>query len=102
MRAECGNCADGEEGVRSPFLTSAKAVRFRHEQRVSRGDVDGEICHALMAKRAPPPSAPLEVLSFQLPLGLLLAPHVMAGARVVNASWWGHMRDDDHDSMTSS
>ena len=31
----------GEKGARSPFLTPAKAVRFRHEQRVSRGDVGG-------------------------------------------------------------
>ena len=51
----------GQKGVGTPFLTPAKAVRFRHEQRVSRGDVGGEICHALMAKRGPDallPSAP--------------------------------------------
>jgi len=48
-----------ENGLRSPFLTPAKTVRFRHEQRVSPGEVGGEICHALIAKRAPDPLLPL-------------------------------------------
>ena len=50
--------AEGAEGGREPFSYIAKSVRFRHEQRVSRGDVGGEICHALMAKMAPDPLPP--------------------------------------------
>jgi len=53
MREGEGGRGRREKWVRRPFLTPAKAVRLRHEQRVSRGDVGGEICHALMAKSAP-------------------------------------------------